>query len=85
MMSSAVIAVQIDAAVKKQGQLGVLGLVTEQVFYPVILRKDGADDTELVGICCGRCLTPAAGKNTDEQHKRQEKCKGFLHNKKPPN
>ena len=83
------VAVQVNAAAQQHGQVGPPGLVSENFLDPVVLRENGGDNAQFVGIAlallCG-ILFAAAGKQADRHGQHKKQGNHFLHSIiKPPN
>jgi len=83
------VAVQVNAAAQQHGDLGIIRLVAENFLDPVVLRENGGDNAQFVGIAlallCG-ILFAAAGKQADRHGQHKKQGNHFLHSIiKPPN
>ena len=76
------VAVQVNTVVQQHGQIGALSFVSENFSDPVILRENGGDNAQFVGIALARLcvvLFAAAGKQADRHGQRKNQGDNFLH------
>ena len=77
-ISSWLIAVQVNAVVQQHCDFSVVSLVTEDFFDPIVFGEDGGDNAQFVSLI-GIVLLSAAGKNADERQKRKQQRSYFFH------
>ena len=59
------VAVQVNTVVQQHCYFGVISLVTEEFFDPVVFRENSGDNFQFIG-CIGICLLSAAGKDAGQ-------------------